>query len=203
MWDQGHWDQRYSAPGYQFGKEPAQFLKRESARLSQPANILCVADGEGRNSVFLAALGHHVTAFDPSPFAVEKARQLAGERQVEPQFNVATVEDWDWDQTHDVVVAIFVQFAPPDLRERLFGWLAGAVAPGGLLLLHGYVPRQLEYKTGGPPDASHMYTEAMLADAFDGFDILRLKEYDAEIYEGPGHSGRSALIDLAARKPDL
>jgi SAM-dependent methyltransferase len=196
------WDKRYSAPGYLFGTQPAQFLKRQAVRLPARANILCVADGEGRNSAYLAGLGHQVTAFDPSPVAVEKARALAADIGVAPQFHVAGVEDWDWTQTYDVVAAIFVQFAPPDLRDRMFGWLAQAVTPGGLLLLHGYVPRQLEYGTGGPPDASHMYTTDMLAKAFAGFEILRLADYDAEVDEGPGHSGRSALIDLVARKPD-
>ena len=198
---QDRWDKRYSAPGYLFGKAPAQFLKREAARLPRSSDVLCVADGEGRNSAYLASLGHRVTAFDASPVAIEKARTLAAELGVTPQFHVAGVEAWDWQQTHDAVIAIFVQFAPPDLRDRMFGWMAGAVAPGGLLLLHGYVPRQLEYKTGGPKDAANMYTTEMLASAFDGFDILRLEEYDAEVDEGPGHSGRSALIDLVARKP--
>jgi len=195
------WDQRYSAPGYLFGTEAAKFLQREAARLPEAADILCVADGEGRNSTYLAGLGHHVTAFDLSPVAVEKARGLAAEKGVAPLFNVAGVEDWDWNQTHDVVVAIFVQFAPPDLRARMFNWMAQAVAPGGLLLLHGYAPRQVEYGTGGPPTVANMYTTRMLADAFPAFDILRLEDYDTEVDEGPGHSGLSALIDLVARKP--
>ena len=75
------------------------------------------------------------------------------------------------------------------------------IAPGGVLLLHGYAPRQVDYGTGGPPNASHMYTVGMLRDAFDSFEILRLTDYDAKIDEGPGHSGKSALVDLIARKP--
>lgn len=195
------WDQRYSEPGYLFGKESAQFLQQQAAHLPQGASVLCVADGEGRNSSFLAGLGHRVTAFDFSPVAVEKARRLAEDNRTELQFHVAGVEDWDWSQEFDAVVAVFVQFAPPDLRVRMFDWMAQAVAPGGLLLLHGYVPRQVGYGTGGPPDASHMYTVDMLAEAYADFDILRLEEYDAEVDEGPGHSGLSALIDLVARKP--
>lgn len=70
--------------------------------------------------------------------------------------------------------------------------MAKAAAPGGLLLQYGYVPRQLDYGTGGPPDASHMYMIDMLEQAFVGFDILRLVDYDTEINEGPGHSGQSA-----------
>lgn len=196
------WDQRYGAPGYLFGKEPAKFLTAQSRWLKPGSKLLCVADGEGRNSTFLAGLGHQVTAFDPSSVAVDKARQLATEQGVTVQYNVAGIEDWDWSQQFDAVVGIFIQFAPPDLRTQLFGWMAQAVAPGGLLLLHGYAPRQVGYGTGGPPDAANMYTKDLLAEAFAGFDILRLEDYDTEVDEGRGHSGLSALVDLAARKPE-
>jgi SAM-dependent methyltransferase len=196
------WDQRYSAPGYLFGTQAAEFLKQQARKIPAASDVLCVADGEGRNSIYLAGLGHKVTAFDPSGVAVEKARALAAQKGVDVTFNEAGVEDWDWSQTHGVVAAIFVQFAPPELRDRMFKWMAQAVAPGGLLLLHGYVPRQLEYGTGGPPTADNMYDVDMLAGAFADFEILRLEEYDREVDEGPGHSGMSALIDLVARKPD-
>lgn len=195
------WDQRYSAPGYLFGTEPADFLKREAPHIPDRSRVLCVADGEGRNSVYLASLGHEVTAFDASEVGVEKARNLAKERNADVDFRVSGIEDWDWTKTYDAVVAIFIQFAPPDLRDRLFGWLAQAVRPGGMLLLHGYAPRQVEYGTGGPPCAENMYTLPMLEAAFSGLEIQRLKDYDVEIDEGPGHSGMSALVDLVARKP--
>ena len=195
------WDQRYAAPGYLFGKEPADYLIQQAAHLPAAANVLCVADGEGRNSSYLAGLGHQVTAFDPSDVAVDKARKLAAERGVSPDFNVAGVEDWDWTRQFDAVVAIFIQFAPPEMRDRIFGWLAQAVAPGGLILLHGYAPRQVDYGTGGPPSKANMYTTDMLADAFADFEVLRLEDYDTEVDEGPGHSGLSALVDLVARKP--
>ena len=115
---------------------------------------------------------------------------------------MAGIEDWDWSQPFDAVVGIFIQFAPPDLRAQLFGWMAQAVAPGGLLLLHGYAPRQVGYGTGGPPDAANMYTKDLLTGAFAGFEILRLEDYDTEVDEGRGHSGLSALVDLVARKSE-
>lgn len=201
MAEQNHWDQRYSAPGYRFGKEPADFLRREAGQLSKASKVLCLADGEGRNSVYLASLGHDVTAFDASSVALVKARDLAAERELSVDFNLSDVEDWDWSQQYDAVVGVFIQFAGPDLRNQIFDWMKGAVAPGGVLLLHGYVPRQLEYKTGGPGVAENMYTEALLRDAFAGFEVLQLRDYDAGIDEGPGHSGTSALIDFVGRKP--
>jgi SAM-dependent methyltransferase len=142
-----------------------------------------------------------VTAFDQSELGVAKARALATEMGVTPEFHVTDIKEWDWTRTYDVVVAVFIQFAPPDLRDRILRWLGQAVAPGGMLLLHGYVPRQVEYGTGGPPDAANMYTPELLEGMFDGFEILRLEEYDWDVDEGRGHSGRSALIDLVARKP--
>lgn len=194
------WDQRYARPGYLFGTEPADFVRAQAGALAPGSRVLSVADGEGRNSVYLAGLGHQVTAFDASAVALDKARALAAQKGVSVDFRQSGIEDWDWSQPYDAVVGVFIQFTPPELRDRLFGWMAQAVAPGGLLLLHGYAPRQVEYGTGGPGNPAHMYTEELLRGAFAGWEILRLEDYDREIDEGPGHSGLSALVDLVARK---
>lgn len=194
------WDQRYTQPGYLFGTEPADFVRAQAGVLDPGARVLCIADGEGRNSTYLAGQGHRVTAFDASPVALEKARALAADKDVSVDFRQSGIEDWDWMQPYDAVVGVFIQFTPPDLRARLFDWMAQAVRPGGMLLLHGYAPRQVGYGTGGPGKTDHMYTEDLLRVAFDGWEILRLEDYDREIDEGPGHSGLSALVDLVARK---
>ncbi|MGV6848995.1 MAG: SAM-dependent methyltransferase [Marinibacterium sp.] len=195
------WNERFSGEEFLFGTEPAAFLAREAPRLKDGSNVLCVADGEGRNSVYLAGLGHKVTAFDAAETGLDKARRLAAERGVCVTYHQSSVEDWDWSQTFDAVVAIFIQFAPPAARAALFDNLRQAVAPGGLLLLHGYAPRQVTYGTGGPPMAENMYTADLLQSAFGDWNIERLADYDAEIREGTGHSGRSALVDLIARRP--
>ena len=197
------WTQRYDRPDYLFGTEPAAFLTAQARHLPAGADVLCVADGEGRNSTWLAAQGHRVTAFDPAPTALAKARQLAEARGVSVALHEAGVEDWDWaPAARDAVVAIFIQFAPPDLRDRLFAWMARTLRPGGVLLLHGYAPRQVGYGTGGPPAAENMYTPEMLHAAFPGWHVLRAADYDADIAEGSGHAGRSALVDFVAVKPD-
>jgi hypothetical protein len=98
------------------------------------------------------------------------------------------------------VAAIFVQFADPALRERLFARIVRSLKRGGTLVLQGYTPKQLDYRTGGPPLASHLYTEALLREAFTDLDIVALREYEAELAEGSGHRGRSALIGLVARR---
>ena len=196
-----NWDVRYAREGYLFGKEPAAFLSREAARIPQGARVLSVADGEGRNSVYLATLGHDVRAFDLSHNAVAKARSLAAEAGVEVAFNLSGIEKWDWTQPVDVIVAIFIQFQGPEARAATFARFREGLAPGGLLLLHGYAPRQVEYGTGGPPHAENMYTLPMLRDAFGGWEVLHEADYDALIEEGSGHSGQSGLIDFVARKP--
>ena len=195
------WDERYATAGYLFGKRPAQFLVDQKANLEHEARALAVADGEGRNSVYMAEQGLDVVAMDGSPVAVEKAKKLAAERGVAVDFRVADIFAWDWKpEAYDLVVAIFIQFMGPADRKRVFEGMVRTLRPGGTLLLHGYGPEQLAYGTGGPPHEANMYTEALLRDAFGAMDVIRLASYDRAVDEGRGHSGMSALIDLVARK---
>ena len=143
-----------------------------------------------------------VTAFDFSPPGVAKAQRLAARRGVAVDHRVGDILAWDWTAaTYDAVVAIFIQFMGPGVREQVFAGMKSAVKPGGLLLLEGYRPEQLAYGTGGPPRAENMYTKEWLSSQFAGWDIVELNAYDAEIFEGQGHGGMSALIDLVATKP--
>jgi hypothetical protein len=115
---------------------------------------------------------------------------------------VAGCDDWPWPQgRYDLVAVIFTQFADPAMRDRLFTHVIDALSPGGLLVLQGYTPRQLEYKTGGPPERSHLYTADLLRAAFASLEEIELREYEAELSEGARHRGTSALIGLVARKP--
>lgn len=196
------WDERYSAPGYLFGTEPAAFLQREGARLQPGARVLSVADGEGRNAVWLARQGHAVTAFDASAVALDKARRLAEGAGTAVDFRHADIAAWDWaPEAFDAVVAIFIQFAAPALRAQIFAGIARTLRPGGILLLHGYAPRQVANGTGGPKAVENLYTLELLRAAFPGWAELAGADYDAELAEGSGHAGPSALIDFVARKP--
>jgi len=164
--------------------------------------VLCVADGEGRNSVWLAQRGVMVDAFDIAEQGVAKARQLAAERGVRVHFSVADCDSHAWPEaTYDGVAAIFVQFADPAQRRRLFAQMRRCLKPGGTLVLQGYTPRQLDHKTGGPGQLSHLYTADLLREELAGMHFLTLREYDAAVDEGRGHRGMSALIGLVARQP--
>lgn len=196
------WNERFSAEGYLFGTAPNAFLAAQKHRLQPGMGALSVADGEGRNSIWLAQQGLRVTAFDFSPVAVGKARELARQSGAEVEYSVADIEDWDWDaRQFDCIVAIFIQFAAPPARARIFHGMTRALKPGGLLILQGYTPKQIEYRTGGPSHAENMYTPALLRGSFGALDILHLAEHEDVVNEGKGHNGMSALIDLVARRP--
>ncbi len=196
------WDKRFSGAEYVFGKEPNAYLKNQVAKYMKPgANALCVADGEGRNSVWLAKQEMTVEAFDISPVAVEKAKQLAKEEQASVAFSVASTHSWVWKSNHyDLIAAIFIQFATPNMRVDLFAQMRDSLKPGGYLILQGYTPKQLEYKTGGPPSIDHLYTAELIQDLLRGMEICDWQEYEAEIHEGEGHRGMSALMGVVARK---
>jgi SAM-dependent methyltransferase len=197
----GTWNKRFAGEDFLFGTAPNEWL-REHAALWQPAQrVLCVADGEGRNSVWLARRGLRVDAFDISEVAVAKARRLADAQGVQINFAVAGCDDYAWPvAAFDGVAAIFVQFADPALRARMFAHIVRCLRPGGLLVLQGYTPKQLDYRTGGPPVLSHLYTEPVLREAFADLDIIELRDYEADLAEGSGHRGHSALIGLVARR---
>ena len=195
------WDDRFASEHFVFGKEPCAFLLAQQGHLKPGQRALAIADGEGRNGVWLAGQGLEVLSVDFSPIALAKALKLAAEAEVTIRTECVDLAKWQWREAEfDVVVAIFIQFAAPTLRELIFRNIKETLRPGGLLLLHGYRPEQLKYKTGGPSQIENLYTASMLLEAFSDMSILKLDEYDAEINEGAGHKGMSALIDLIARK---
>ncbi len=196
------WDSRFSTDDYIFGTEPNAWLAQHANLLQPGMRVLAVADGEGRNSVWMAKRGLQVDAFDISPVGIEKAKKLAQHNGVAVNFSVCGVEDYPWKALeYDAVVAIFIQFADPDTRATLFKHMKSALKPDGLILLQGYTPKQLDYKTGGPPNINHLYTETMLQEAFGDLDISELLAYEQVLTEGTQHHGQSALIGMVARKP--
>ena len=196
------WDARFDTDTYIFGVEPNVFLTSRKALLKPGMRVLAVADGEGRNGVWLAQQGCEVLSVDVSPLGIEKARKLADNRQVSVRFECADLMRWQWPEGEfDAVVCIFIQFASPDERKVLFDGFWKALKPGGVVLLEGYGVKQLQYSSGGPGKLENLYTLDMLREAFADWEIESLREYEAVLDEGPKHSGMAALVDLAARKP--
>jgi cyclopropane fatty-acyl-phospholipid synthase-like methyltransferase len=195
------WQTRFGTADYIFGKEPNAFLKAQASRLPASGTALSIADGEGRNGVWLAEQGLDVLAVDFSPVALEKSRALAAERGMRLRTEAADVTSWRWPEAaFDVVVAIFVQVVFPAERTVFFKNLKRALKPGGLLIMQGYRTEQLTFRTGGPPEAERLYTRALLQEAFGDMAQLDIREHDSTISEGTAHVGMSALIDLVAKK---
>lgn len=202
MSDIERWNARFASDDYVFGTEPNAFLRAQAHRLRAGMTALSVADGEGRNGVWLAGQGLSVTAVEGSPVAIAKARRLAATRGARIDFVEADLTTWSWPQaSFDVVVAIFIQFVGPPLREGMFAGMIEALKPGGLLLLQGYRPEQIANGTGGPRVVENLYTEAQLRRDFADLVIEELVSHDSILHEGAGHDGLSAVIDLVAHKP--
>ncbi|MDD8022920.1 MAG: class I SAM-dependent methyltransferase [Paracoccaceae bacterium] len=196
------WDQRFSGAEYHYGTAPADFVTRQAWRLAPGARVLSLAEGEGRNATWLAAQGAQVTALEASANARAKARALAVQRGVTIDVQAVDLAQYDWPEAEfDAVLACFIQFAAPPLRDAIFQGAARALRPGGVLLIHGFALRQPGYGTGGPQAPAQLYSLDLLRAAFPGWCVLHQADYDADLSEGAGHAGRAALIDFVARKP--
>jgi len=195
------WQKRFSATDYVFGEEPNAFLASQKHRLPKTGKALAVADGEGRNGVFLAEQGLDTLSLDFSSNGQAKALALAKKRGVTLRTELADVHAWNWpSEEYDVIAEIFTQFSTPSERAGKFAGIRKALKKGGLLLLEGYTPKQLQYGTGGPKELDQLYTMDLLEAEFGGFSKLLIKEYETHMSEGAGHAGMAAVIDLIGIK---
>lgn len=194
------WDERYGEPGFAYGTEPNDFLVSVAERI--PAGpVLCLAEGEGRNAVFLAGRGHPVTAVDGSRVGLDKARALAAERGV----TLTTVVS---DLAHYVIepgawagiVSVWCHLPAP-LRENVHRAVLAGLRPGGVLVLEAYTQKQLAFGTGGPKVPEMLYSLEALKRDFLGLEWLHAAELEREIHEGKYHAGPSAVVQLLGRKP--
>lgn len=196
------WNERFDKKEFIFGKEPNEYLVDQASQYLKPkSSVLCIADGEGRNGVWLAKQSMQVTGFDVSDIALAKANQFAADNNVNIQYSLCDTDGFDWQvNAYDAVVGIFIQFADPEMRARIFRQVHQTLKPGGLFILQGYTPKQLEYKTGGPSLIEHLYTEELIRELSQGFEVLDLQCYEKELSEGARHTGMSALLGMVAKK---
>jgi SAM-dependent methyltransferase len=195
------WDDRYSSPEYVYGTEPSDFLLERCTELPPGGDILCLADGEGRNGVFLASRGMRVTGVDNSAVGLAKAEKLAAERGVALTTVVADLSVWDVGEARwDGVVSIWAHLPAP-IRAELHPRLARGLRPGGVLLLEHYHPRQVAYGTGGPAEPTMMLTLDELDAAFAGWTRVHTFEGERVVIEGAGHGGKSYVTQAILQKP--
>ena len=193
------WDERYRSDGYAYGTEPNDFLRAVAPRLPV-GDTLCLGEGEGRNAVFLAGLGHRVTAVDGSLVGLRKAQRLADEhgvamRTIHSDFSDYVLEPAGW----DCIVSIFVHLPAP-LRRRLHQQAVAGLRPGGVFVLEAYTPRQLELGTGGPPSVEMMMDLDLLSADLAGLRLLHAAELDREVHEGRYHNGTGAVVQILATR---
>jgi len=195
------WNIRYAEPGFAYGTEPNAFLISQKKLLKPGLKALAVADGEGRNGVWLAQQGLEVLSVDASDVGLRKAQQLAADRGVKLRTERVDLTVWSWpEQEFDVVAAIFVHF-PPEVRARMHRHMFEALTPGGVLILEAFTPAQLSYKSGGPPVLEMLYTTEMLRIDFAGAEILQIEECITDLEEGKYHRGPGAVVRLVLRRP--
>jgi SAM-dependent methyltransferase len=196
------WDERYAQAGYAYGTEPNDFLVAH-ARQIHPGRVLCLAEGQGRNAVWLAQQGYDVTAVDLSALGLARARQLAAERGVTITTVQADLADYVIEPgAWDGIVSIFCHLPVP-ARQRLYRQVAAGLRSGGVFLLEAYTPKQLEFGTGGPASIELLVPLTTVRDELAGLEWEIAREVEREIYEGRFHAGHSAVVQLLGRKAVL
>lgn len=194
------WDERYSISEFYYGTEPNDFLKANASKIKPGGKVLCLAEGEGRNAVALAKLGFDVTAVDQSSVGLKKLNELASQNGVKVKTVVADLAEYEiTSEAWDAVVSIWCH-VPPVLRTRLHQSVVAGLKPGGILILESYHPRQLEFKTGGPPVPELMMTIDALKIELHGLSFLVGQEIERDVQEGKGHFGMSAVTQVLAKK---
>lgn len=194
------WDNRYNKDEYIYGTKANDFLYSQAATL-RTGKTLCLAEGEGRNAVYLASLGHSITAVDSSAIGLDKALKLAKARAQSIEIEVVDLANFDLGRNRwDTIVSIFTH-VPPRIRHNIHAQIVQALKPGGKLVLEAYTPAQLSNDTGGPPVAELMMTLESLRNELDGLQFEHAVEIEREIIEGTGHTGMGSVVQLIATKP--
>ncbi len=193
------WDERYSAEEYAYGKNPNEFLKN-SFRCIPKGRVLSLAEGEGRNAVFLARQGYQVTAVDSSQVGLSKGGKLAEENGVEVSFIHADLSEFDIGENQwDGIVSIFCHL-PSAIRKVLHKKVVAGLKPGGVFLVEAYTPNQLQYGTGGGNSADTMMSEESLILELDGLKFAHLAELERNVVEGVYHTGLGAVVQAIASR---
>jgi SAM-dependent methyltransferase len=191
------WDDRYAGADYIYGTEPNEFLCHYAGLIPE-GPVLCLAEGEGRNAVHLAGLGHKVTAIDQSAVGMDKAQRLAAGRGVAIETVTADLAHYEIEPgAWTGIVGIFCHL-PPALRARVMVQVVAGLRPGGVFLLEGYTPEQLQYRTGGPSKPEMLMTAAALKRELAGLRFERAEELVRPVREGSKHTGDAAVVQIVA-----
>ncbi|MBS4207275.1 methyltransferase domain-containing protein [Bacillus sp. FJAT-50079] len=197
-----HWHTRFQKENYVYGREPNVFLKEFQKKIIISGDVLAVAEGEGRNAVYLAEQGMNVTAWDYAESGLEKTNKLAKERGVIVSTELIDLNEANWNKAKwDEIVCIFGHF-PPELRQKTLQGIKEAVKPGGYFLTEVYSHYQLPYKSGGPRDLDFLYKPEEFLSNFSEWRIVHFFMGEVTRHEGELHNGRSHVIQFVGQKPE-
>lgn len=195
------WNPRFAGEQYAYGSAPNDFLKAQAGRLAAGSRVLSLGEGEGRNAIHLASLGHDVTAVDAAHTGLIKLLQRAARESLTVTATLADLADYTITAGHwHAIVSIFCHL-PPALRRTVLRDCVRGLAPGGLFILEGYTPRQLGFGTGGPKDVALLLEPDAIRAELDGLELLHFAEVQREVVEGSLHTGMAAVLQVVARKP--
>jgi len=194
------WDERYSAEEYAYGTNPNKFLEANVSSIPK-GKVLSLAEGEGRNAVFLAKQGYSVTAVDSSLVGLNKARKLAEENGVIVEFIHTDLAEYDLGENKwDGIVSIFCPL-PSSIRKQLHKKVEAALKRNGVFLLEAYTPAQLKYGTGGGNSVDVMQSKESLSLELAGLKFKHLIELERDVVEGIYHTGIGAVVQAIAFHP--
>jgi len=193
------WDERYADAEFAYGTEPSAFLSEVAAKI--PAGpVLCLAEGQGRNAVFLAQRGHAVTALDQSSVGLARAAELAKSRGVTIATVVADLAEYPIEPgAWSGIISIWAHL-PRAVRAAVHRGVVAGLRPGGVFVLEAYTPAQIGRGTGGPSNPDVLPTLAELRSELAGLDLEIAREKEREVREGPYHQGMSAVVQVLARR---
>lgn len=197
------WDQRFASAqdAFLYGTTPNQWILSRLPALTPMANVLALADGEGRNTVWLAKQGYHATNWDYSQVGLDKTQQLAQEyaicvdtRQVD--LTACAFEDHQF----DAIVSSFFHL-PKQHQLSVWQGISRLLKPNGHLVVQVFAESQLGRTSGGPKDIDLLYQAELFAQALSpNMDIQHLTETETQLDEGKLHQGMARVINLHAVK---
>ena len=188
------WDRRFDVERYLYGTEPVRFLEENIDRLPK-GKALCLAAGEGRNAVWLAAQGYDVTAMDASPVGLEKAAALAAERGVTIRTEVGDLRHgYDMGESeYDLITDFYYH------DTAMLPAVMRALKPGGMFILQNFSIDQLETNRFGPKNPDYLVKPNELLGHFDGYRILFYEDTVVDLDEGM-HQGAGAVVRMIVLK---
>jgi len=194
------WDERYSEPGYTYGTAPNDFIVSVQTRIPR-GRILSLAEGEGRNAVYLAALGCAVTAVDGSAVGLRKAQELAAARGVTITAIVADLGDYRIEpEAWDGIISCYCHI-PPTIRAPLHRAVVRGLKPGGVFVLEAFSKEQLAYKSGGPQEPDLLMSLDDLQRELNGLEFMYATTLERDVREGTWHTGLASVVQILAAKP--